>query len=503
MLLALRSQFESRPGTVAAHVANWADVPWVVVAHQGIYQHLVPITVAHTGRFSAPVSAQQISHWAVNAHDRVRQSWIGRSSLVLSSHHRSRYGKAASVSVAHQGLFDHRFQRRVSHRAAWTNTSPVASQHQGRHRLLLLNPVARQHQSLWSLPQAQVRRITGQPVLRHLGKSVELLEARISADEDSAVWLADLTLARIEDFERMAIGDEINLDLYGEVFSLVVDAKRLSRPEPARLDLQISAISPVAAAVQPVTRQWAGPVNARLAVEELLGPIDWRLPEWDIPAGTLAAGGETPLSVARRIAAVVGGLIESAPDGNLIARQRHPVSPPDYGFANIDHVLTEADLIQVETRLEPKTLQDRFVIHFGAEASVSDRVEFVRDASDLQTGIVRIYPSPWRSVTLAHTGDEAVIITPLGEVSREESELVEFRDGTGETSYPVTRINDFRWQYVDLGAVTFTPDATRITSVVAGYSLLQLRYATRSIEYRVSDPRIEEIQFLVLEDDTP
>lgn len=484
-------------------MASWADVPWVVVAHQGLYQHLTPIAVAHIGRFSAPVSAQQTSRWTLEAHDRVRQSWMGRSSLVLSSQHKSQYGKAASVEVSHRGLFDHRVQQRTGHRAAWTNTSPVTAQHQGRHRLLLLNPAARQHQSLWSMPRAQVRRITGQPVLRHQGKTIELLEARISADEDSAVWLADLTLARIEDFERMAIGDGIALDLYGEVFSLVIDAKRLSRPEPALLDLQISAMSPVAAAAQPITEQWLGPINARSAVEDLLGPIDWRLPEWDIPAGTLAAGGETPLSVARRIAAAVGGLVESAPDGTLIARLRHPVGPPDYGSATADHIVTEADLTQVETRLEPKTLQDRFVIHFGAEASVSDRVEFIRDVGDPQTGIVRIYPSPWRSVSLAHTGDASVSVTALGEVVREEIEFIEFRYGTGETSYPITRINDFRWQYVDLGAVTCTSDSTRINSVTAGYSLLDLRYSTRALEYRVSDPRIEEIQFLVLDEDTP
>lgn len=163
-------------------------------------------------------------------------------------------------------------------------------------------------------------------------------------------------------------------------------------------------------------------------------------------------------------------------------------------------VLTDDDLFEAEETLEVRSGMNLVRVGDGDQSQFADRVEYFRDEQDARQGIVRVAPSPWRSLDLAHTGDAAVSLVPLGERLKEAVELVEFKAGVARVGWPVETIISVRWQHRDLGVVTFTGGASEIRAGGSdAYSLAEVRYGLRVLEWQVANLRDETIQFLVLE----
>jgi hypothetical protein len=267
--------------------------------------------------------------------------------------------------------------------------------------------------------------------------------------------------------------------------------------------MELTALSPVARLDAPFsgTIRYFDPkaVQARAAVESLIGPVDWRLPDWIIPPGRLAFENTTPLSAARAIVGAIGGLIESAPDGTVICRRRHPVSIPQYGTADVDHSLFDADVIEAQNSIAPARGFNRVTIanEEGGSRASADRVEYVPDKDDAHRGTVRAYLATPRPVQLVHTGHPDTIIASLGAVTRTEIETLEFIDGQASTRYPVTAIVSLNWQHKDLGDVAASGQT--ITAATPGYSLLRITYTTTSLDWRVALPIDEEVQFVLID----
>jgi hypothetical protein len=131
----------------------------------------------------------------------------------------------------------------------------------------------------------------------------------------------------------------------------------------------------------------------------------------------------------------------------------------------------------------------------------SNRVEYVADAEDPNQGTVRAYLEVPRAglsnSVLAHTGHPDTVVTPLGDVTRVETETVEIIEGRGSTRYPVAALLAHTWQHSELGDVT--ADGQTLQAATAGYSLLRLTYTTTSIDWRVALARDEEVQFVLID----
>ena len=265
----------------------------------------------------------------------------------------------------------------------------------------------------------------------------------------------------------------------------------------------MTAISPLALLDAPfaaTTRYYQpGAVSAHTVVEELIGDVDWELPDWTIPAGRLLMEGVTPLAAARSVVAAIGGIVESNPDGTVVCRRRHPVSIPDYEQAPVVHQLFDADVLASRAQIAPARGYNRVILanEDGASGSSADRIEHVADANDANQGTVRAYLATARPVLLTHTGHPATVIASQGEVTRSESEVVEFIEGRASTRYPVTAITRATWQHSDLGAVTV--DGQSLVAAVPGYSLLDLTYTTTSLDWRVTLAAAEEVQFILVD----
>lgn len=397
---------------------------------------------------------------------------------------------------------------RKSMRAAYWLTQHVAARQVLGYDVTNVDPIAKRLTASWSiLDDARLQAVVNSPELVWRGQRIRIVEATLSCDEESPVWIARVEIAAIADFAAIGIGDTITLALGLETFVLVVDGKTLSRASVAEQRMELTAVSPVALFDAPfagtIRYYEASAVSARAAVAFLIGPVDWSFPDWIIPAGRLMLEGATPLAAARNIVAAIGGIVESNPDGTVVCRRRHPVSIPQYGQAAVAHSLFDAEVMSTQAQIAPMRGYNRVTLanEEGSAGTSADRIEFVRDADDAYRGTVRAYlanpVASTRAVVLAHTGHPATVIATLGETTRTEIETVEFVEGRASTRYPVTAIVDLAWQHTGLGDVTAS--GQNLTAATSGYSLLRITYTTTSLDWRVALPIDEEVQFVLVD----
>ncbi len=414
------------------------------------------------------------------------------------------YGEVALLRGRHIAPYSELGACRKTMRLSYRLTQAVAARHVIGYDVTDVNPVAKRLISSWSLLADQrLQAVMNTPELVWQDRTIRILQATLSCDEDSPVWIATVEIAQVADFAAIAIGDTITLVLGLETFELVVDGKTLSRESQTSQRCELTAISPLVLLDAPfaatIRYYQPGALSARSAVEELIGEVDWQLPAWTIPAGRLLMEGVTPLAAARNVVAAIGGIIESNPDGTVVCRRRHSVSIPDYGQASVAHQLFDADVLSSRAQIAPARGYNRVTLanEDGASGSSVDRIEHVADANDANQGTVRAYLATTRPVLVTHTGHPATVIAALGEVTRSESEVIEFIEGRASTRYPVTAISSATWQHTDLGAVTV--DGQALVAAVPGYSLLDLNYTTTSLDWRITLAADEEVQFILVD----
>lgn len=414
------------------------------------------------------------------------------------------YGDAHLTRAHHRIDYTDLGRCRISFRTPYWLTQRVDVAHQLAYGVTNVDPVAKRLTASWSLLEdARLQAVMNSPELIWSGQRIRIVQATLSCDEESPVWIAQIEVAAVADFALIAIGDAITLTLGLETFALIIDGKTLSRESIADQRCNLTAVSPLALLDAPfagTTRYYeASAIAAESAVENLIGPVTWQLPHWVIPAGRLLLENVTPLAAARNIVAAIGGIIESNPEGSVVCRRRHPVSIPQYGTTPPAGSLFDADVLSVRSQIAPLRGYNRVTIanEDGATGSGSDRIEFVADADDPYRGTVRAYLSVTRPVVLVHTGHVSTVVASLGTVTRTETETVEFIEGQASTRYPVTAISSSVWQHSALGAVV--ADGQNLVAATPGYSLLRITYTTTSLDWRVALPVDEEVQFVLVD----
>lgn len=353
----------------------------------------------------------------------------------------------------------------------------------------------------WGESTPAWRSLDAEPVLLFQGLQFEVLEASLSADEGSPYWLAEIRLAHRADYDQLEFGADVTLRLAGEEYALVVDNRSLALGE-SEDGMSISARSPLCRMDSPFARPGnyvnEAPIDARALVGELLGPVDWQLPIWTIPAGRVAFDRATPMAVATAIVGAVGGLLESAPDGGVICRPRHWVRPCSDGF---DLSMTPAQTFSVHEAFAGLEVFDSITVSDGqdlvSDVAGSDVLEFVPDADDPLRGTVRAWPAPWRPVTLVHTSRD-VEIGPRAEAWEQQDETLEVIAGEAQARYPVDRVISQEWRYADLGLVQAS--GRQISAAGGGYSLIRLVYETRYFSWPVARSSAGDVQFLLMEE---
>jgi hypothetical protein len=236
-------------------------------------------------------------------------------------------------------------------------------------------------------------------------------------------------------------------------------------------------------------------------VEDMLGqPVDWNVLDWPIPANSLVLENATPYSAAKSVADVIGAVILSNKDGSLRVQYQYPHAMNQLSTAPIAHDFTDLDdNLSVSTEYLERGGFNFYRILSG-QSTFADRLEWVPEEEDPTTGVLRLYLSPWRdSYKLIYTGGDATI-SKFGEAERVETEVVEFAEGVASTRYPVFEVETVNWLADPLGAVTHELSSTTLNSGVGvnfGYSVAEITYKTRTVNYGVNGDIGDYAQFIV------
>ncbi|MBL4781808.1 MAG: hypothetical protein JKX92_06155 [Porticoccaceae bacterium] len=339
------------------------------------------------------------------------------------------------------------------------------------------------------------------------GQVVELADSSsLGIEEGDYAWKGQLVLANSGDGDKFDYNTALTLSFFGTDYELLVDSKSVARAGVASPRVSIGVVGIGARFAAPRAElqslSFSAESSARAMVETLLGPVDWRIGDWLIPANRLGADRATPMRTAQRVVKAAGAVLEAKPDGSFYVRYRYPVALAEYATALPDAVIYEADsVVGSDQPYRYFEKANQFRISDIAAANFADRIEYVADEDDRLGGVLRVYPSPWRDVHLRHTGPLAVSLSAEGNSSISVVETVEFIDGRGQAGYPIDSLGDVIWSGDGLGALLYTPGSATLATVAdaGGAGLAEVSYTTRAKQWRTASPMGDDVQFLVVD----
>lgn len=338
------------------------------------------------------------------------------------------------------------------------------------------------------------------------GVAIGVSSVNIEADRAQDVLSCELHPETEGDWLRCAFGAAVVVtltsDAGSETFRFVVTAPRVSEQhgEPRWV---VEAMSPAALLGDP----WGVPVSGELsglasaiAADLVAGSgvaLTWATVDWAIPAACWIAADERPLALLKTLAAAVGAVVQSQPDGSLRIEPDYPVSLPAWASTAPGLHLTETlDVFTVSSDPDYRPGYNRYLVGDQATAAAAEGLRLEEETVSATVKLCRGYQVPWiGAFTLAHTGGSWVQIEALGVETRQETETVEFVAGSGRTQYPIYSRDAIEWLQTVLGSVTIAEDGT-LSAAIAGQSLLRITYTTRCRKWRVRDARNEQLQLV-------
>lgn len=526
---------------------KWSIDP---VVTKGLPSRLNQKWSVFSGPFTAwvlPYSIKVSTPWALPYNAIVSQSWILPSLGTVSKSWELPYSLATALAKQFELIWDLDTGNDVAQEwvlpynygkvsAQWQLTyslsTPVAQQWVLEYGLTF--PVAQQWsldwdintfdnvKQSWKLVYAwigpEIINISGQPTITLNGNVIDVFDAEISTDEEGFIWQAEITLLDIADYKSINIDDQFTLDFYGEIFTLLTESKTLDRASPVGIAMTVRAVSPAIRhdfpRAAPLTITFNTPVTAQATAESILGEsITWDIPDWTIPANRLGIADGAPIQLVQQIVSAVGGVLESNPDGTLIARPKFPVSmnilEDDAQTPAIDqNYFDTADNLSVSEEYTPQKLFNKFRIS-DTTKEFDDDLDFDFDEiteedgsttkSDTE-GLLKAFVKPFRTNVVVKSSQDASIGFQLNGINTEQlTELVEIKEGIGSVSKPILSIDSFTYEAIDLGTPTFVVDDTQIVTpnVNLKYGLLEITYTTRFIEYDVTGVNGKNVQFVL------
>jgi hypothetical protein len=224
--------------------------------------------------------------------------------------------------------------------------------------------------------------------------------------------------------------------------------------------------------------------------------LDWRLNDELQPGGTFFLTDETPLAGLRKLAGIVGGILQTSPDNALIIRKADPVAPRDWPTTTPAWTIEDSGLFSDSESEDISSLYN--VITVTNQSATDSSIRFDTEKIDSYLSRVKGYRVPWVDFALATSGGEWVTIEDMGIIEEQVVETVEFIDGASSTTTPVYSAVVPLWLRSQLGAITPAEDGS-LTAEITGCSLAEITYTTKYHAWIGRSDRPEEVQFYPVE----
>jgi len=342
-------------------------------------------------------------------------------------------------------------------------------------------------------------------------------EATWTESEDSYLVEATIILRDPAQFAAIAKQDTVSISWMGTTWELFVAAKLRARsisggPGSADYGADYTVVArSLSAALDapyalPVTMSWDAPTMASNIAADLIAgmedvvSIDFQLEDWLQPGGTFFVTDQSPLEGLRSLAALVGGIIQTAPDNGIVLRMADQIAPAAWNTASPSWTIEDSGVF-ADSETEQATNQYN-VITVTNQGQSSDSTSFEVEEITAYRKTVKGYRVPWTDFALATSGGSWVTIDDLGVIEEQVEEDVEFVDGAGSAAHPIYSAVSVIWQEDSMGAVTGAEDGT-LTAAVAGCSRATITYTTKYHAWIGASNRDETVQFYQVEIDHP
>lgn len=342
------------------------------------------------------------------------------------------------------------------------------------------------------------------------GVAVRWASVSWTLSEDAYLIEATITLRDSSEFGSINKLDTVEIDWAGTTHTLFVASKLRARSisgdaGSAEYGAEYTIVCRSLSAgldaphALPVTMSWPATTLASSIAADLIATLpdlltlDWRLEDWLQPGGTFFLTDESPLEGLRKLAAIIGGIVQTSPENALILRMADAVPPASWATTTPAWTIDDSGLFSdAESEAESNRYNVVTVTNQG-EANSSIRFE-VNDISEYRKQ-VRGYRVPWADFGLATSGGAWITIEDGGIVEEQVvDELVEFIDGSASAAKPIYSQVAVVWQQAILGSVTASEDGS-LTSAVLGNSMAKITYTTRYHLWIGASDRSEDVQF--------
>lgn len=466
---------------IASRVTAFTEIMYDITNRSRVTQAAevaAPLRVSASTQISYKISSAVTAYAEINYDmlSKVSQAYDVHSDLFL----RDRVVNSYSISVP---LVDYTVNASSSYASVAIEVDPLTMS--GIHPGAAINPDGSTNPFYYTVSQSGVN---------------------IQMTEGEAVWTCSVELTSRRDFLLARPSAKVRITVGADIYYFLVDGLSVGRVGgSAEITAVLSGVTDTAEYENPrhtgLTKTWKTATLASDIVNEVLAgsTVTWGIVDWILPANRVALEGGSPIDLAQSLVEAAGGVLEPDISGGFNVRYLFPVRVADFAD-NVDKVLgTISDIFTVDQTYSLGEYYDKYRIS-ETDTEYADVIEFIEDENADTQGVLRVYPSPWsESVTVTHTSSASVILGQGVVKTQEHTEIVEIVESAGSVAYPIHTLGTVTWLRKSLTGIAYTQGSSDIqtTHATDGYSLVEITYTTRYLEYSVSSPVEKNIQFLV------
>lgn len=352
---------------------------------------------------------------------------------------------------------------------------------------------------------ANAHTLAALPIAKINGIPYRLTNANVAQDEATPAWTGTLTLAEIGDAQKFPYGTPFTLTIGAEDYTVVSlgITKKLGGPGSRSTTVNFASAISLLQFQDTVTQTYAAPVSAQSVVNSLLKTtVTWNVSDWNIPANRLQLLNADRLQTAVRIVSSIGAVIECAPNGTPVVRQKYkyatptyPAQTPDSTFSNLDNVVTLDDQYEERasyTKVTVTDIQDGSLGYFQAEVDSRDaKLGGLNVNGSFAPGDVvwvllyygaNVVPTPPPLLTAGTLVEGAEILV-------NQEEFITFENVNNATlARPYTSGLSVIWLGNNLGTLTPEVGSTLIIAPTTGLAVAKVTYKTRAKVWGVRAP---------------
>lgn len=346
--------------------------------------------------------------------------------------------------------------------------------------------------------------------LYHNNKRIDFHNITIDSELSSYTMSCDFEVSQTI-YHTINKLDDIFFIYNTEEFSFIVSNKYKVINSRGDAVYYISALSKAILLDTPYSKPLTETISANMAsvIAKNLASykdidLEWNVVDWYITSDTLYANAETPIEVIKKILEAVGGVLQSKPDGTLVATKYYKQALSSSDFIPDSYLEANTNFFNISETPNERDGYNRYIV--GNQSATSDVVS-LEELTDLQEGSFHYlagYNVPWTGASAEVTTSSSVVssIEYIGVVEEELTESVEFVNGVSSVSKPIYNISSIDWDNnTSLGSITFSEDGTLNAEVTGGItdgcSLADITYTTKYYKWKVVSSVLDDVQFLM------